>query len=251
VSQDVPTELAPVIEAVRAGVDDARRRAQRAETVRRDVLGLSALALRQHGFSHANIADHLGARRALVAECARGVRPHIGPNDDEALRTDVEAVWNAIRKAASPWLQTDAVSTSRDVVRINDIDIGDSPLPVSELNTSGAEFVHQTSGEKIVVYSLQRWKGAPIVHDGDITDWDRVGHYNVEFVAAAGERRPMNPARFGLTAGALTFVGRISVRPPDQDDNVAFKRIVLALRRTYGAFPPYVETALLSWPRGR
>jgi hypothetical protein len=49
----------------------------------------------------------------------------------------------------------------------------------------------------------------------------------------------------------LTFTGDLTVRPPDQDDGAAFRRIVLALRRTYGAFPPYVETARLSWPGGR
>lgn len=76
------------------------------------------------------------------------------------LKHDVIELWDAARRAASPWLQVDDVEYSRQVVRRHGID-GCWPLPIEALDLWAREFIHQQSGESIIVYSLQRWQGTP------------------------------------------------------------------------------------------
>lgn len=64
-----------------------------------------------------------------------------------------------MRRNASAWYQTGDIDKSHQVIQRNNIDAGSWPLPIEALDTEGAEFVHRTSGQKIVVYSRQRSDG--------------------------------------------------------------------------------------------
>jgi hypothetical protein len=162
-----------------------------------------------------------------------------------------------VRRQASVWLQVDEVTTSAQVVERNGIDTGSWPLAVRALDTPGAEFAHQSSGQKIVVYSLQGRDGTPTIVNDAIASWDYWGQYNVEFVARAGTHSPLDLSSFGLIPSAQTFRRRdsreelmakafpsASGRPAaGRSAAESFANIVAAIRRMCGPLPPYGEVA--------
>lgn len=113
---------------------------------------------------------------------------------------------------------------------------------VNTLDTDAAEFVHQHSGEKVIIYSTQLWNGTPTVSAGQPVHWDHKGRYRIEFISAAGERGTINPADLGLTAADTEF----DTSTPKRRGNHAatFNRILTAARRTYAILPPYNLTAV-------
>jgi hypothetical protein len=247
-----PKKLRRIVEAVIAGAEEVRRRVERAESVQRDLIGMSALVLREQGFTDSYIAERLGMRPIDIAECTRLVRPRIGPDCADPIRDEIEDLWRGIGRFASQWVQVDCVTLSREVVRRNGIDIGDSPLSVGDLDTSGAEFVHQGSSEKIILYSLQRWNGTPVIANGQFAGWDNVGQYNVEFVSTTGERGTFDLPSLGLSPDVVSFSGDLTGRTGTQTVGDAFERIVLGIRRTYGVVPPYMTAKwlYLRYPSG-
>lgn len=236
-SEDVPRHLLTAVHAVTTAVAQARHNRQEAEQSEHDVIGLAFLTMRQLGFSDHYIARELGHPRAELRAYAKAVRQlpsHIQDATTPAARSQPELLWHAARCAASTWIESETITSSRDVIIANNIDDIEYPLPVATLDTDGAEFVHQRTGEKLIIYSPQRWKGTPTVVDGRPTSWDHQGHYRIEFISAAGERGAMAPTLLGLTPEDTHFNAR---RRDDHD--VTFARIVTALRRAHAILPPY------------
>ena len=237
----LPAALVAVLDAVRGGIDQAQRQLERAQRIRRDITGMAALALRQQGLTDTHIKHLLGVDADFLTAAMREVHPMNDEVQDWQLRAQIEQAWTSVRRRASVWFQTDEVEKSYQVIQRNDIDTGSWPLQIEALDTPGAEFVHQTSGEKIVVYSLQGRNGTPTIVDGQINSWDNFGHYKVELVSAAAERGPLDLLSFGLPPGANKFRSHRGEDPPGQ----AFGQVVGAIRRICGPLPPYTEAASL------
>ena len=227
-----------VVDALRGGIDEAQRQLQRSQRLQCAITGMAGLALRQRGLPDTYIEQLLGADAGVTTAAGRDAGPTIDGAQDWQLRAEIEQLWTAVRRRASVWFQTDDVATSVEVIRRNSIDTGSWPLAIEALDTPGAEFVHQTSGQKIVVYSLQSRTGTPTVVDGRIRSWDNHGSYKVEFVSTAATRSPLDLMAFGLTSAANKFRG-------DRGDGAgeAFGLIVGAIRAVCWPLPPCAEVA--------
>lgn len=241
--RDIPGELAAGVDALAAAAAETRRRTQHAERVGQWLLGLSALVLRAQGFDDSYIAKRLDVHQKDVAAGILAVKYPSDPNDDHVLREVVD-LWNAARRAASPWMQVDDVDYSYQVVRRHSIDVSQWPVPEDSMDSWAREFTHQHSGESVIVYSLHRWNGAPLVTptgDIDFDTWDQRGHYRIEFVTASGERGTVLPRTLGLSEHQLSFVGvdLAAAYRAGQTDGQAFRRAVAAVRRHYGALPSF------------
>lgn len=242
-SEDVPRHLLTAVHAVTAAVAQARQTRLEAGQSEHDVVGLAFLTMRQLGFSDHYIARELGHPKAELRAYAKAVRQLPSNNEDTtpASLSQPQLLWHAARHAASTWVESETITSSRDVIIANNIDDIEYPLPVSTLDTNGAEFVHQRTGEKLIIYSPQRWKGTPTVVDDRPTDWDHQGRYHIEFISAAGERGALAPTLLGLTPEDTHFDTSHARRRDDHD--VTFTRLVTALRRAHAILPPYSVAA--------
>jgi hypothetical protein len=227
-----------VVDALRGGIDEAQRQLERSQRLQRAVTGMAGLALRQRGLTDAYIEQLLGVEADVMTAAAGEAAPMIDGVHDWQLRAEIEQLWTTVRRRASVWFQTDDVETSCEVIRRNGIDTGSWPLSIEALDTPGAEFVHQTSGQKIVVYSLQGSNGTPTIVDGEIRSWDNDGSYKVEFVSTAAGRSPLDLLSFGLAPAANKFRSDRGDGPAE-----AFGLIVGAIRSICGPLPPYAEAA--------
>jgi hypothetical protein len=184
-------ETLTVVDALRGGIGEAQRQLERAQRVQRAITGMAVQALRQRRYTDSYIALLFGVDADTMTAATRDAGPMIDGVQDWQLRAEIEQLWTSVRRRASVWFQTEDVTTSCEVIRRNGIDTGSWPLPIEALDTPGAEFGHQISGQKIVVYSLQGQNGTPTIDDGHIRSWDNQGSYRVEFVStpAGGEAR--------------------------------------------------------------
>ena len=234
----LPAALIAVVDAVRGGIDEAQHQLERAQRIQRAITGLAGLTLRQQGLTDAHIEHLVGVDADAMTAAMREAGPMSDGVQDWQLRAEIEQLWTTVRRRASVWFQTDDVETSCQVIRRNAIDTGSWPLSIEALDTPGAEFVHQTSGQKIVVYSLQGTNGTPTVVDGHVRSWDNYGYYKVEFVSTTAGRSPLDLLSFGLTSGARSFNSHRGGGPGE-----AFGLIVAAIRSVCGPLPPYAEAA--------
>jgi len=244
VETHLPSALVTVIDALRGGIDEAQRQLERAQHVEWAVIGMAALTLRsrglqQQGMTDAHIAHLLGIDEDRLTAAMQDVQLEVDGTPDWHLRVEIEQLWMSLRRRASVWFQTDEVDKSHQVVARNNVDISSWPLALEALDTPAAEFVHQTSGQKIIVYSLQGRLGTPTVVDGKLRSWDGRGHYRVEFVSGPALRSPMDLMAFGLGPGANSFRGQ----PDDDSVSETFGLIVGAIRRMCGPLAPYAEAA--------
>ncbi len=236
---EIPGHLRIAIDAAAAAVGQARRGTREAQLVENDLMGLSYLALRHQGLTEDYAARTLGVPLGELRAHARAAGLLGGPEDAER-RAAVEQLWDAARAQASDWVESTSVTLSWEAITANNIDDISYPLPIGSLDCCAAEFAHQRTGEKIVVYCPVRWKGTPAVVDGGPPRWDYQGRYRIEFIAAAGERGSVRPASLGLTDADLDF--DTSERRDRHD--VTFDRIVTAVRRRYAILAPFSITAL-------
>ncbi|UQX13523.1 hypothetical protein [Candidatus Mycobacterium methanotrophicum] len=236
----IPDNLRGAVNAVHAAAADAQRRREEAELVEREILGLAYLAMRRHGFSDHYAASQLGHRPTELKSYAKAIRWFT--LEHNVSRSQIEQLWRTARLAASTWFESETITSSRDVIFNNNIDDIDYPLPVSTLDTDGAEFVHQRTGEKLLVYCPQRWNGTPTQSDGQHVRWDHKGRYRIEFISAAGERGTLAPATLGLTEADTQFDTSTPKRRGDHA--TTFARIITAIRRTHAILPPYNLTAI-------
>jgi len=192
--------------------------------------------LRQ-GLSDSAIGAFLGVSRNRVADLIRGIQ--YGGEPSWAAEW-VNEVWAAARYASSPWLEESGVPAllSHHIVERYQIPVSSSLIPLHKLDTEAAEFTHRHSGEKIIVYSLQRWKGTP-TRVGDPLSWDHKGHYVIEFVSGSGERGTVAPSALGLSEDAVHFGKGFNTASRRRRDSDAFETIVESVRRTYRILPPY------------
>jgi hypothetical protein len=229
-----------VVDALRGGIDEAQRQLERAQKIQRAITGMAVLTLRQRDLNDGYIAHLFGVDADILTAATGEAGAMIDGAQDWQLRAEIEQLWTTVRRRASVWFQIDDVQTSSEVIRRNGIDTGSWPLSIEALDTPGAEFVHQTSGQKIVVYSLQSSNGTPTIVDGQVHSCDNYGSYNVEFVSISAGRSPLDLMSFGLTAAANRFRG-------DRGDGAgeAFGLIVAAIRRICGPLPPYADAVSL------
>jgi hypothetical protein len=237
VEAHLSAEMLAVVDALRGGIDEAQRQLERAQRVQRAITGMAGLTLRQRELTDAYIRLLLGVDADVMTAGMGEAGPMSDGVHDWQLRAEIEQLWTIVRRRASIWFQTDDVATSGEVIRRNGIDTGSWPLSIEALDTPGAEFVHQTNGHKIIVYSLQGPNGTPTIVEGQIRSWDNLGSYKVEFVSAAAGRSRLDLVPFGLSPAANKFSSQRA------GPGEAFALIVGAIRRACGPLPPYAEAA--------
>lgn len=255
-------EIVAVVDAVRGAIDDAQRRIERDRQLKLAITAMAVQTLRQRQLSEASIRTLLDIDADTMRSASGLEQPSVDGVGDWELRAEIEQVWMAVRRQASVWLQDDDVTTSAHVVRRNSIDIGCWPLSVDALDTPGAEFAHQTSGQKIVVYSLQSRKGTPNIVDNALASWDHRGEYAVEFISRAGARSPLDLSAYGVLSSVAIF-RRPSERDAlmakafprtgvdaGRDADEAFALLIAAVRRMCGPLPPYREVFAALSPNG-
>lgn len=229
----IPDHLLSVVVALRALTSETRTSAER--DVRDHLVGMSTLALRELGFTDAHIAQQFGCSAKTISTCARGI--DFWMDRHTGRYREICDHWDRARRNASPWYQVDSVSESCDVVTRHSIETPDWPLRIEALDLPAVEIVHQRSGERIVVYSLQRWKGTPCPTATNPVAWDMVGSYQIEFISAAGERGSISPELLDLPT--TRFAGDEPSRRRGRDGYGVYHQILLAMRRRYGVLPPY------------
>ncbi|WP_241474343.1 hypothetical protein [Mycolicibacterium neoaurum] len=237
--EDLPASYSgSVVTALTTATAAAEGAVKRAQAVADQILGLSVLSLRQQRYNDRFIADRLHVSAECIRDAPRRVSMLMGP-EEEQLRADVKQRWDQAREALA-WVQEEQVQFSRDIVGRYRIDISTSqPLTVHALDLPAAEFVNSESGERFLVYSLQRWKGVPTRTPGV---WSGQGSFTLDLLTPAGERMTV-PAQdwLGLDPAATEFTSDAGNSGSDE----AFDRVVVAFRRTYGALPPHLEAASL------
>jgi hypothetical protein len=239
---DAADDHGDMLAAGRVALAEARRRADRAAEIVQIVAGLLASGLREQGHSDRAIGAALQISRNRVSELvdrAPVVKLSVPVDaDDDWVGDWIEDIYGRASAAGpSTWVQ-DRPYLSGHVVLDNAIPVP-APLTDADLDTSGAQFRNADTGERILVYSLQRWRGTPefAADTGEHTDWDHRGHYSVELRAANGRRRAMPPEMLGLTVDATCFGSGWEEPGRRQSDGAAFRRIVAAVRRRYGVWP--------------
>lgn len=231
-----PSHSGSAVTALTSATSAAQAAVEHAQTVADQILGLSVLSLRQQGYNDRFIADRLRVSPELIRDAPRRVSMLMGSDDDQ-LRADIKQRWDQARQTLT-WVQEEQVQFSRDIVGRYNIDIAESqPLTIHALDLPAAEFVNGETGERFLVYSLQRWKGVPTRTTGV---WSGRGSFTLDFLTPAGERMTV-PAQdwLGLAPAATEFTSDAGNSGSDE----AFDTIVVAFRRRYGALPPHVDAA--------
>ncbi len=231
-----------MLAAAQVALAEARQRADHAAAIVRTVAGLLAAGLREQGHSDRAIGAALQISRNRVGELIAAapwvkLGAHTDTDNDWIVDWIEDIYSRAATAAGSTWVQ-DGPQLSGQVVEENRIAVP-PPLSVADLDTSGAQFRNVDTGERILVYSLQRWRGMPQFDSatGDLSAWDHRGYYSVELCAAGGHRAAMPLELLALTSDALCFGSGWLEPARRQSEGAAFRRIVVALRRHYGIWP--------------
>ncbi|WP_100514278.1 hypothetical protein [Mycobacteroides abscessus] len=199
-----------------------------------------AAALQEHCVDGADIATATGLLPERVNELASARFSAVPKTYAEQWVNDwVSATYRAaISQSGALWTQSPDIYLSEQIVSANNIAVP-APLRASMLDTPAAQFINSETAERILVYSLQRWKGSPhIAADSAQYEWDNRGQYLVEITAHGHGRQPLPVSVLGI-APAQTYFGDGWQDPEhNRSDSEAFEYITAQLRRHYGIWPP-------------
>lgn len=230
-----------MIAAVREAMEEVRDRAKAVnELVVPAVSGRMASMLRELGLSDREIADVLDVpKRQVQALVSQSLFIRMGTLLAETSwpRDWINEIYGkAVAAAPSHWIEN-KVTHSRQVVEAHAIE---PPEGVTDLrmDTFGAQFQNTETGELILVYSFQRWKGQPIpshLRDAkDVDGWDQKGRYEVEICSPSGNRQPLPLEILGL-ADSDPYFGKGWTTPERcKSDDKAYELVTGAIRAHYG-----------------
>ncbi|MBC2644311.1 MULTISPECIES: hypothetical protein [unclassified Rhodococcus (in: high G+C Gram-positive bacteria)] len=236
-----------VRDAMRGAVSEARRRARQATEVDHQVRdkavgvlvtgGMSvgkarrAVGMTRRERAHAS-AQMAGAVLRRWAERVRGtkygVNSPMGPEDRRhllAVHGALEEIWTVASATTSQWHSEDGLHSDLVISR------NGCPVPDDRQNlrmdTAAAEFTNVVTGEKVLVYSFERWNGGPGA--------DGRGTYRILRIDGNGNQILQSPADYGLGENAGRFGGGWS--PPAPGDNSVFEALVSAIQTQLAIVP--------------
>lgn len=239
-----------VRDAMRGAVSEARRRARQATEVDHQVRdkavgvlvtgGMSVRkARRAVGMTHRERA-HASAQTAgavlrrwaeRTGDRIRGSRYDVnspmGPEDRQhllAVHGALEEIWTVASATTSPWHREGLESNL--VIARHGCPVPDDRRDLRQ-DTPAAEFTNVVTGEKVLVYSFERWNGGP--------DKDGRGTYRILRIDKDGNQTPQSPVAYGLAQNADRFGGGWSPAAPG--DHSIFETLVAAIQTQLAIVP--------------
>ena len=174
---------------------ESRYREAMARTATTYVAGALALGLREQGLSDKAIGEVLTVSRNRVPDLVKeGIWPSPMLSDDRLLRYVTAAVEDLYRPIAHPttgWVHS-LTGLSGRIAIANGVSIPPPFRPNEErgLDTIAAQFDNLDTGERILVYSLERHHGQ-VLFDAEmrLAGYDFMGYYRIDLCSPAGDRQ--------------------------------------------------------------
>ncbi len=240
--ENVEERRVAMIAQAKGTIAEARYREAMARKVTNCVAGALAYGLREQGLTDKAIGEVLTISRNRVADLVKeGIWPYLGPLGDQRqqrhVAAEVDEIYQPVAHPSSGWTHT-LTDVSGRIAHANGITL---PKPYRRnaggLDTAAAQFDNLDTGERILVYSLERHHGQ-ILFDSEmrLAGYDFKGHYRIDLCSPAGTRQPYPLEILGITCSDLRFGKKWSVEERRHDDD-AFRTAVAAVRRHYGIWP--------------
>ncbi|OHT73356.1 hypothetical protein BKG67_04925 [Mycobacteroides chelonae] len=244
--ENAADRTAEMIAQAREIIGAARYRAGVIDRATKGVIASLACGLKEQGLTDKAVAEVLGVSRNRISEIVAegmyltafdGVRI-----DDDAQRreitTEVLQLYRPIATQPTGWVQVRAPRSGR-LLEANGIQLPRMYQEIpGELDTEAAEFVNRDSGERILVYSLERHHGTVLYDsDGKFIDYDFKGEYHIDLCSPTGGRQPLPLALLGIDQSDLKFGKGWTDLPRHRVEDDAFANAVGAVRRYYGIWP--------------
>ena len=253
-TSEVDLDPNAMVAAARSAVDEARRRAEDAAQIVTAVIGASAFALREQGLSDRQIAAALEVSRnrldTLISSAwgiifGTDVADAIENADRWKSRWLTEILGSAANNGPSPWRQAPS-QLSSDLVAANTIALP-AGIEVGRLDTPAAQFDNTATGERVLVYTLERWNGTLVVNSvtGEIVGTDGKGMYRVELRALNGARCELSPELVELDPNTVYFGEGWDDPARNRSCDAACEAIQAAIRRHYRIWPNWTEVTAL------
>lgn len=218
------------------------------------VIGASAFALREQGLSDRQIAAALEvSRNRLDKLISRGRAFVLGADISDAMENDdrwksrwlKDILGSVADNGPSPWRHAPA-QLSSDLVAANGITLP-AGVEFDRLDTPAAQFDNVVTGERVLLYTLQRWNGSRLVNSvtGEIVGAGGRGVYRIELRAANGARCELSPELVELGPDAVYFGEGWDDPARKQSCDDACEAIETAIRRHYRIWPNWTEVAPL------
>jgi predicted XRE-type DNA-binding protein len=210
------------------------------------VTAILAHGLREQGLTDKAIGETLSVSRNRVNDLVKAaIWPElfdgvtIGDHRQrEFLETATRDTYRPIAQPSTGWIHT-ITGRSGDIATANNI-----PLPrhfhtdPAELETEGAQFDNHDTGERILVYTLERHHGKPLFDsEMQCVGYDFIGHYRIDIFSVAGDRNSLPLEHLGITETALRFGAKWPLPTERRDSGDAFRNAMKAVRHHYGIWP--------------
>ncbi|WP_027502533.1 helix-turn-helix domain-containing protein [Rhodococcus sp. UNC363MFTsu5.1] len=216
----------------------ARERAEIADASYRNVIAEAIAVMRAEGLSDRRIAAELDVSKSSIRAMA------IGPDVDESAAGQIEAlrfgVWvDVAGMSGQHFIIEDDQLVSHERMALHGIGI-ELLRSAGLADTAAREYLHVTTGQRILVYSQERWKGRPdeAAEDG----WDKRGRYRIERCPGLEEGRcadshtPLLLGEIGLREGDDLFGNGWPGRRPTAHQ--VWKLLTAAIEETFEIFDP-------------
>ncbi|MCP3811009.1 hypothetical protein NLX62_01435 [Mycobacteriaceae bacterium Msp059] len=225
---------------------EARLRESMASTVTYCVTGALAYGLREQGLSDKAIGEILSVSRNRVGDLVKaGIWPTLFARiklDDDRRRkfaaAEMKSIYRPVAQEQQEWVHT-RTDCSGYIAERNNI-----PIPreyrhsPGSLEPEAAEFDNCVTGERIVVYTLERHHGK-MLFDSEHrrVGYDYRGEYRIELCSASGARHPLPLELLGITSSELRFGDKWADPEERRLSDDAFRNAVAAVRKHYGIWP--------------
>ncbi len=237
---------AEMIEQAQAVIAEVKSHLEFAQKVARAVSGAVAYGLREQGLPNKAIAEILGESRNNINKLVEvGIWPRLsvdiplGEYDHyDRMKAEAEQLYRPLGQPGSGWVHSRS-GRSGQILEANGI-----PLPRAwqsgpgGLDADAAQLDNLDTGERILVYSLER-------HDGELLfnsnqqryGTDGMGYYRIELCSQNGELRPLPLELLGLRAEDLRFGSKWPDPRQNRHLSDTYRFAMAAVRRHYGIWP--------------
>jgi len=234
-----------MIDQARDVLAEAKYREELARTAAGCIAGALAWGLREQGLTDKAIGETLGVSRNRVGDLVdAGMYPTICSDmrlgDDrqrEYVTAEVEAVYGPLARPASGWTHT-KTAASGTVAKTNGIPLPATVRDPEHLSLSGAQFDNLDTGERILVYTLDRHYGQPLL-DANLrrVGADHRGEYRIDLWSSPGGVHPYPLEILNIQAADLRFGKNWDSPKERRTDEQAYLNAIRAVRRHYGIWP--------------
>lgn len=222
-------------------VTEVRDRQRKAHQATQYITALFAYGLREQGFSDSAIGEALSISRNRVSDLVQqALYPDLDAIGDDIafVQAQIATTYLPIAQPASGWVHT-RTDRSGEIAIANEIALPEHwQNNPAALDTQAAEFDHQDTGDRILVYSLESQQGNPLFDKKKhCVGYDFMGTYRIDHCPADGDRQPMSLAQIGIAETDLRFGSRWSKPAERRYSDDAFGNALRAIRRHHSIWP--------------